>query len=190
MIKYKYMENYFKNENNSAIRMKVELQKKINFAKEHALSQEEYEQGMKNKFELRDIENKQDLTTDEIKYLVSLQHKINEATVEAENLFEFRHAMEILGFKHETIIYALSHENAHGNKAEQLGATHIGYRFILVNTPEGLGVQPQTSIYIPDELDEKVKNNTLVQIIKAPEEYGGEMSEGDLRDLDYLNSNK
>jgi hypothetical protein len=181
------MEN-FKNE--VMDNMEAELQKKIAFAKEHVLSKEEYEQGLKKDFEMRGIENTRELTDEEVEYFHSFREKINEATIEVQTLPEAKRAMEMLGFDYEAVADTLSHENAHGNKAEQLGAKHLGYRFLLIRMPEGLVVQPQANLYIPDEWDEKTQNDVLTQITNAPEEYGNELSEGDLRDLNHLNDKK
>jgi len=95
--------------------------------------------------------------------------------------------MVILGLSTYSTNDTLSHENAHANKAEQLGATHIGYKFVLIKEDGGFNVQPQANYYIPDEWNKEKQNAVNIEITKAPEEYGNKMSHGDKRYLEDLN---
>jgi len=143
--------------------IETKIKKKISSAKEYALNEEQYREAVEKGFDLTD------------------------ATVFVDTLTEARIAMEILGFDEDSLVDTLSHENAHGNKAQQLGAKHDGYKFVLIRGNNGgFRVQPQARVYIPDEWDKEKQNSVLLEIIKAPEEYGNSVSDHDKHDLEKL----
>lgn len=176
-------------ENNPFIRseklanLEIELQQKIQIAKENALTEEEYEEVAEKEFEMQSIQNKRELSDEEVEYYYNFREKMNKATIEVATLTEAKRIMEILRFPSEELIDTLAHENAHGNKAEQLGAQHLGYKFVVIEANGGYAIQPQANIYIPDEWDKKKQNTVLSQITNAPEEYGNTLSDGDRRDI-------
>ena len=180
------MENFL---NNTEFLKNAEakIQQKISFAKAHALTQEEYKIVSDMEFEMQGIQNKRELTDDEVNYYHDFRQKMNDATVEVETLPEMRRVMGILGFDANSIVDIMSHENAHGNKAQQLGAQHLGYRFMIIKGDNGgIIVQPQASLYIPDEWDAEKQKAVHLATLQAPDEYGNEMSESDknyLKDL-------
>jgi hypothetical protein len=116
---------------------------------------------------------------------------MNDATVEVETLPEMRRVMGILGFDANSIIDIMSHENAHGNKAEQLDAQHLGYRFMIIKGDNGgIIVQPQASLYIPDEWDADKQKAVHLATLQAPDEYGNAISDSDKKSLDQINNSK
>jgi hypothetical protein len=178
------MESFSKNE--ILDKLEVELRGKIDFAKENALSEEEYEEVSEKEFEMQSIQNKRELTDEEVEYYFDFRERMNKATIEVKTLIEAKRIMELLNFKQETLIDTLAHENAHGNVAEQHGAQHIGYKFVVIEGKGGYIIQPQANIYLPDEWDKNKQNFVLARITQAPEEYGNSISEGDKRDLKEL----
>lgn len=164
-----------------------EIREKLAFAKKHALSPEEQKEAMDKEREMQGIQQKRELTSPEVEYYYTFREKMNAATIEVETLPEARRTMELLGLNYDAIIDTLSHENAHGNKAEQLGADHIGYKFLLTREPGGrLGVHPQAYIYIPDEWDKETQKAVLSEVTWAPEDYGNSLSDDDKKDLEQL----
>ncbi len=184
------MENFT---NNSEFLKNVEekIQQKVSFAKEHALTQEEYKIVSEMEFEMQGIQNERELTDEEVNYYHDFRQKMNDATVEVETLPEMRRVMGVLGFDAHSIVDIMSHENAHGNKAEQLGAQHLGYRFMIIKGDNGgIIVQPQASLYIPDEWDAEKQKAVHLATLQAPDEYGNEISDSDKKSLDQINNKK
>ncbi|NTV44079.1 MAG: hypothetical protein HGA67_00070 [Candidatus Yonathbacteria bacterium] len=146
-----------------------ELQEKIASAKKHALTWDQYSETTKDEH------------AEEVKEIVS------QATVFVETLPEFRRALELLSFDDTSLLDTLVHENAHGNKADELGAEHQGYKIILINNGDGrFAAQPQSYIYIPDEWAQEKQDATLNEIYKAPEAQGNALSPDDKEKLDGL----
>ena len=137
---------------------------------------------------MQDIQNKRELADEEVNHFYEFRKRMTEATIIVETLPEARRVMEILGFNKNSLIDTLSHENAHGNKAEQLGAKHFGYKFCLIKTDNGdFLIQPQASIEIPEDWEKGKQDEVLTKIIEAPEEYDNKMSKGDKEDLKHFN---
>ena len=103
-----------------------------------------------------------------------------------ETLLEFKLFMENLGMPKEDIQDFLAHENAHSNKAESLGAEHLGYKINLIRNGNGYIFKPSSDIYIPDEWSEEKINDTYKLIAQAPEEYGNRLSPDDIEILKKL----
>lgn len=180
------MENLSKNEYLNNI--EASLQKKVTSAKMSALSEEEYKNILEEESKMQDIESKRKLTDKEVNHFYKFRKRMTEATIIIETLPEARRVMEILGFNNNSLIDTLSHENAHGNKAEQLGAKHLGYKFCLIKADNGdFLIQPQASIDIPEDWEKKKQNEVLTKIIEAPEEYDNKISHGDKEDLKHFN---
>ena len=165
----------------------AKIQQKVSIAKENALTEREYEDVSEAEYEMQSIQNMRELTDKEVFHYHQFRDKMNKASIEVETLTEARRVMGILGFDPHSIIDTLSHENAHGNKAEELGAKHLGYKFVLIKSANGgFLVQPQAMTYIPDEWDKEKQNDTEMKILQAPEEYGNEMSQSDKNYLEDL----
>ena len=90
----------------------------------------------------------------------------------------------MIGFNGDSLIQTLSHENAHANKAIQLGADFNGYKFSITKDIDGgYLVMPAVVVSIPEEWDRRKKKNVDIQVIRAPDEYGHEMSQADKNEL-------
>ncbi|MFA5773085.1 MAG: hypothetical protein WC908_00200 [Candidatus Paceibacterota bacterium] len=122
----------------------------------------------------------QDLTDDALRG--EIFSKLENATIKVNTLNEFRLALEKLknlrifkDFGEKQINELISHENAHANKAEELGAEHKSFKIVIIKNNENDYALSTTTaeIYIPEEWDAKKKREVLVQIFKAPEIYGG-----------------
>lgn len=137
------MENV-SNNNEFLQNAEAKIQQKISVAKEHALTEKEYEEVAEAEFEMQNIQTKRELTDKKVFHYSQFRDKMNNATVEVETLTEAR---RVIGFDAHSITDTLSHENTHGNKAEQLGAKHLGYKFVLIKRMEDLLYSPK-QIYI------------------------------------------
>ena len=170
-------------------KLEIEIRNKIAFAIENALSEDKYKKILEEEFKMRDIEKKRELSDQEVEQFFPFRDQLNKATVFVETITEARRVMEILKFNTHSLLDTIAHENAHGNRAEQLGAKHLGYNFLIIKRNNGgLGVIPQASLYIPDEWDKETQQAVLSEITWAPDDYGNEISESDKRDLKHLHN--
>lgn len=160
--------------------VETELNRKILLAQSHCLTTEEEKEIDNKLIEGTRILRERELTEDEAKYYYSFRERLNQSSIIVDTLPEARRVMELLGFDDYSLIDTLSHENAHANKATQVGARFEGYRFALVKDTQGyLLVYPMAITSIPEDWDYKKRKKRDSQIIRAPEEYGHRMSEGD-----------
>ena len=167
-----------------------EIQEKISFAKDHALTEVESLEIDQKEVELEKICNERELTDDEVEHFFSFRERMNDATIRVSTLPEARRTMEILGFDADNLVDTLSHENAHANKAEQLGANHTGYNFIITETKDGrYEVGPQAVTSTPDDWLAEHKRHVEAQILQAPDEYGNKMSDSDKQKLKEIYKN-
>lgn len=114
---------------------------------------------------------------------------MNNASVTVETLSEARRVMGILGLDAHFIVDTMAHENAHGNRAEQLGSEHLGYQFLLIKNSDGnFIVGPKAIIVIPDEWDKERQKIVHSETLRAPADYGNEMSESDKEALKQLDN--
>lgn len=162
------------------------MRQKVLSAKKNALSMEEYKDILEKSPGLETAYLKKQMTSSDIESLKAIRQRMEEATVMAETIPEARLAMELLGYDREALVDTLSHENAHGNKADRLGAEHRGYKFLLIRTKVGFDIQPQASFVIPREWDLDRRVKTAEEITRAPEEFENKLSEGDLEDLERM----
>lgn len=109
--------------------------------------------------------------------------KYEKAKIYVKTLPEFRLLLEKIGMPYEKLIDSLQHENAHGNKADELGAVHDGYNLLCLKYNGGYGYIPQVGINIPDEWPQEKQDRILNEIYRAPEEFGNSMSPDDIEDL-------
>lgn len=167
------MKNSIENFNN----LEKDINVKVSYAKEHAIQLEEFDR----------LKMEGDLDS------VNIQ-KIKKATISVETLPEARLALQILGFLNYEALDIIEHENAHANKADELGTAseykglhHEGYNFIVINRGDGIfEIQPQARVYIPDEWSQEKQNAATELIAQAPEEYGNALSESDVALLKKL----
>lgn len=167
--------------------MEAGLQKKVAFAKEHILSEQDYENISTEQLRMRAIEKDREFTNEEVDHFLSFLEKIENATVIVSTIPEARRVMELLNFKPDQVTHVLAHENAHANKAEELGGEHLGYEFILNRGSEGnILIHAQAKNKIPDGLSEEEEKIFKLKTLFAPEEYGNKLSEADIRDIEEL----
>ena len=144
-------------------------------------------------FELNEFETliaKDSLSPEDDAKLFYLNEKIQSARIHAYNLNDFRYALEAAGASKQQVEFLVSHENAHANKAVQLGAQFEDYYFTIYSESNGeLDLDVGATISIPEKgrtwTNEKRKE-TDIQITRAPDEYGNKMSEDDKKRLDQL----
>ncbi len=181
------MEKMF-NKNESLSNLENELQKKIAFAKEHALSDAEYENLKQEEEKMQTIQDQRELTDEEVNHFYSFREKLNESSIEVETLVELKRAMDLLRVGSQSLVETIAHENAHGNKAEELGATHHGYHLLILkgNNGEFYSI-PKAILSFPDEWDINKKIAVKSKSLKAPEDYGREMSDDDKEEYKKLN---
>ena len=150
-----------------------ELDFKIEVAVKNAIELEEQRKLITEIIQLRKDNN------DPVK-LTTVLNKLSSCKITVNTLAEFRHVLEKLEFSPEEINEKLSHENAHANTADSLGAKHFGYIFYVFKNEYGdIGVQPAADIYIPKEWSAFRKKNVSDKITKAPKMYGGHLSDSD-----------
>lgn len=164
--------------------IELKLQQKISYAKEHCLTLEEEKQINEKLIEGTIIQNKRELTDEEVEYYYSFRDRLDQASVVVDTINEAKRVMELIGFTDDSTIDTLEHENAHANKAMQLGANFGGYKFSIVRDIDGgYLITPMAITSIPDDWSDKKREEVETQIIKAPEEYGNRMSEADKQEL-------
>jgi len=134
----------------------------IKIAKDNAVSIEDYESGNYD------------------------ESRLGVATIHLTDLVSFRLALEKLKFPEDELMDTLEHENAHSNKAGEIGALEEGYKIIAIKTPGGYVYQPQVNLYIPDSWTIERQRQALKSIAQAPEEYGNSLSPDDEKDLKNL----
>lgn len=116
-----------------------------------------------------------------------------QATVVFKDLVSFDYALEVLyrtGVDREYLLETLKHENAHANKADQLGARHEDYKLVFLKDENGkIFFAPSAGIYIPEEDEgwsKEKQKEVLREVLEAPDIYGDSLSPGDERDLRNL----
>ncbi len=114
-----------------------------------------------------------------------VMEKLEEAgsLIELNDLTELRLALQEFGFAEEQIRKILSHENAHANKAESLGANLWRYIIFLgMKNGEEMAL-PAAKPSHPVGWSEKKSNEVRKATILAPLEYEDSLSESDRRYL-------
>ncbi len=162
----------------------AELKRKIAVAKAHCLSLEEESEITGKLVEGTRLQTERELTDDEVEHYYAFRERLDQASIVVNTLYEARRAMELIGFDQDSLIDILSHENAHANKAMQVGANFGGYKFVLVKDMDGgLLIHPMAVISLPEDWNYEKRRELESQIIRAPDEYGNKMSEGDKEEL-------
>ncbi len=171
-------------QSNLSEEIELELQRKVLFAKQHCLSLQERQDIDEKLKEATVIQKERELTDDEVEHHYSFRERLDLASIVVITIPEARRVMEMLGFTDEQLVQTLSHENAHANKAMEVGATFSGYNFALTRDSDGgILVQPSAITSIPDNWSKEKTIFFDSQIIKAPDEYGEKMSPGDKEEL-------
>jgi|GEM_PF-2448850 len=168
-------------------KLEKETQAKVSFVKEHALSKEEYENISTEKAKMYSIQKKREFSDEEVEQFLSFLEKIEHATIFVETILEARRVMGLLKFNSHDIINTLAHENAHGNKADELKGEHVGYNFLLHKEANGnLIIEPSAKSEIPKGLNEEQKKLFLSRTLWAPHDYGNKISDADIEDIRKL----
>lgn len=150
---------------NSVEDIDAKLEQKILFAKEHAVPSEFLN---KNPFSEEDMD------------------MVRKARISCGSLYELNTALQLLGIKSEDVLDTVAHENAHANKAESMGANHHDYRILVSKINGEYAYRVSAGIELPDEWEMDKKKEGLIAILKAPEEYGNELSPSDISLLNKL----
>ncbi|MES2930504.1 MAG: hypothetical protein V4665_01840 [Patescibacteria group bacterium] len=116
--------------------------------------------------------------------LKSIINELTPCKIECKTLAEFRYILEKLKFLPEQADSFLSHENAHGNMADYLGAKHEGYMFFVYKSGDDIGIHPAAHYSFPEEWASDYKLDVRKKIIQAPELYGHELSKSDKKALE------
>lgn len=164
--------------------VEYKLQEKVSYAKSHCLTIEEEAEINEKLIEGMVIQRERELTNDEVEYYYLFRERLDEASITVDTLPEARRIMEMIGFSNDSLIDTLSHENAHANKAMQLGANFGGYKFLIIKDVDGgYLVNPMAETSIPEDWSDEKREEVDTKIIGAPYEYGNRMSDGDRKEL-------
>ncbi|MFH1608426.1 MAG: hypothetical protein ABH951_00200 [Patescibacteria group bacterium] len=178
------MKNTFEKLNNWEIR-KLEIERQVEYLKNNCMGEEERNNLTKI---LEEYSTKADsLSERRLDIALTWKKKIEKSTLTMQTLPELRYALEVMKLSKEVIEDTLAHENAHGNKADELGARHLGYKLTFAKSKNGgICFFPMAELYIPEE-DEgwtKEKQKRVdEEITRAPEIYGNELSDSDKEKL-------
>jgi hypothetical protein len=106
--------------------------------------------------------------------------KTKNSRIDLNNLAEFKYALEKLSYPKDYVAQYLSHENAHANTSDSIGAKHLGYSIIIFNDNGDLIVRQITRTEFPANWSDKDIAIASEKIATAPELYEGQkLSEGD-----------
>jgi hypothetical protein len=157
------------------------MKRLVDVAEKNAISWEEY-----NEYE--SICSKDDFSDEEEARFDELDAKVTRATVLCDNTNDFKYALEYFGVNDP--IDTLAHENAHANKAEQLGVEFEGYFLKMIKAPDGHYIVDIGAYCNMDNKEEEwsvmKQKEASIQIIRAPDEYGNKMSQDDIDKLDKI----
>ncbi len=130
----------------------------------------------------------------------AIEKEILEHSAIADNLIEFKEMLKQLGQTYREQIEndyenierwaedLLSHENAHANVAQSLNHEWVGYVQIFYEDNNGnIGIQPAHVTKPRWEWGPKEVLENTIRVVRAPEEYGNKLSDGDKIDLERAN---
>lgn len=165
--------------------MKSHITEAIKEKRKHAITNEELDSlGTEHEFLLKKIFDRTNSENDLVRKK-EIEEELRKSTLFCKNLVEFRLALESLNISEKDIQDLLQHENAHGNKASELGANHESYNLTFLIDQEGReSFRPQVGIFIPDEWDKDRQKDVMKKIILAPEGQDNPLSAGDKRQLE------
>jgi hypothetical protein len=169
----KFIENTFEN-------FKNQVEKKV-------------EQAISNAF---DLDKNSKLFSEGLITQEKMLKEFDAGTITADSLVEFRIILDkivalkiVENFGKKEAEEAIAHENAHGNKAEELGAKHHGYvvHFMKKQEKDYTETVFAAVTSMPKEWNSRKKRIVLSKITEAPEFYGGsKMSKYDIETLKEL----
>lgn len=159
---------------------KAEIEHEIEMLRQDCLTEEEFDL-------IRSYLEIPESLTAEIE--LDLKKRLDSSTLFLRTLPELAYALEAVKFPKETKEDILAHENAHGNKADEVGAKHDGYKLVFIKDKNGkLIFAPAAQITIPknDVWAKERQAKTRIEITQAPEMHGNKLSEQDKEDLRRL----
>jgi hypothetical protein len=114
------------------------------------------------------------------------KQKVEEASIVVEYLKDFEILLRILGQSEDYIRNLLAHENAHANKAEELGGVFKGYRLVFFREDGKIRFQPFADAVPLDTWDNSKKKEVMKEVLSAPLAYGDKLSEVDIHNINRL----
>lgn len=174
----------FEKPNNSIEKNRIkEIEKKLQYAKDHAFFIDDFK---KLEEEIKDLSYEKQK---EIYF-----EKIKDSIAEFKTLTDFKIAGELLGWNNKQmkgydsyLHYIIDHENAHLNVAEQQGAIVHGYNIIMVKDESGIiSTHPAVRYDIPEHLTDDEKYRIEILSVIAPKTYGNFLSSGDREKIKFL----
>ncbi len=166
---------------------RIAVKEILDKAYDSAVSEEEYDE-----WERLSLKNEDDTSSEELVRFDELDAKIKAATATFENINDFKYALQYFGVQDP--IDDLAHENAHANKAEQLGVKFEYYYMRIFGTKDGRFIA-DIGASIDTEKDAHgnerdwgrfEEKEADIDITRAPDEYGNKMSPSDIDRLSRM----
>jgi hypothetical protein len=162
----------------------VELEELLKKAKENPIDEKDYlafEEGVGL------IVSKKIQTDEFLKRYSYLYYILKNSVIKVTTLSELKLLLERANPEDkEWQIKTLEHENAHANKAAELGVTDISYSLIAIKADNEISLTPFTDSFLPPEWNDEKKLEVSMKILKAPDEYGDKMSSYDNEKFEKL----
>lgn len=164
--------------------MEEGLLKALQEAQEVALTSEEMQALFKKRLHLQRLEPTKDIL-DEIS---KIDEEVKKHKISVQTLPEFKFLMNSIGKNYYRVNGTVTHENAHGNKAQAIGGTHEGYSILVSKSKkgEGFSYQPIAHTKVQNFSNKKDQIEGNIEIAFAPEEYGGYLSDSDEEQIKKL----
>lgn len=166
------------------ITMEESILKALKEAQDIALTSEEMQFLFKKRLHLQRIEQTQDILAE----INKIDEEVKKHKISVETLPEFQFLMKNLGKNYYRVTSTITHENAHGNKADAIGAKHEGYSLLVSKSKkgEGFSYQPMVHTTVPRIWDKEKQIKANIKIAQAPDEYGDHISDGDEEQIKKL----
>lgn len=163
-----------------------EISEKLNRVRETALDFQEA------KKILEDIEILKSTRQDTVSSVIqNLRQKLKASSVIVQTVGEFRILLrKVVGDDEESIDRTIAHENAHAHVAQSIGAYFKGYSLLIAKNGDQFMHLPGADYSYPVEWSEEKRMEADKQILRAPDEYGGELSSHDIQQLERLEQSK
>lgn len=178
---------------------KPNFRQEIQRAKKDVFDFNVYKNINKKILDMAEKESVRELSLKEKAEYDTLVNRLVDAGITAKTIPEFRALLEQIGLKTKQIEKILAHENAHANKAEEIGGekSFKGYNINFIKSPilKKLFIpfhptsysQPHAIIEPPEGLSTKERADFYKKVLEAPEKYGEELSPDDIKALNKLN---
>lgn len=178
---------------------KPNFRQEIKMARENMFDFSVYKNIKKQILDMVEKESLRELSPEEKAEYETLVNKLLDAGVTAKTLTEFRLLLEQMGLRPKQVEDILAHENAHANKAEELGGEESfkGYNVNFIKAPllKKLFIpfhpnsysQPHVIVKSPEGMSNQERVDFDRKVLGAPETYGENLSPGDIETLNKLN---